>query len=181
MVQSSRALVKDGIPVLPKLTVYEAPPGEQISISLPVCDQPGYSDGRGNPIDAGPGAFSHYYHIATSYLHSESVAEKDPTVKVAISTDDLSPIDIDDLIYFQNGKPAEIIYVPDIWSAQVENIPILVNDTMEEWLAGTELPTTAADLNVLGWPEFIILEHDTDSTSVPDGAFIVRLPEDWTP
>jgi len=188
LVQSSRILVMDGTPVLPKLTVYDAPAGEQIAIDLPVCDQPGYADSKGNLIDAGPGRFSHYYQIATFYLLNNSVARKDPQMKVTLSTDDLSPVDIDDLVYFQGGKPAELIYVPDSWSAIVaeaetatENIPILVDDTIDAWLIEHDLPDTRTDINTLGWPQFIILEHDADSSSVPDGSFIVRLPEGFTP
>jgi hypothetical protein len=188
LVESSRILVMDGTPVLPKLTVYDIPAGEQLAIELPVCDQPGYTDSKGNLIDAAPGRFSHYYRIATFYLLGQSVANKDPQMKVAISSDDLSPIDIDDLIYFQGGKPAEIIYVPDSWSEIVQeaqeaadSIPQLVDDTIESWLVEHDLPDTRTDLNTLGWPEFIILEHDVDSSSVPNGSFIVRLPEGWTP
>jgi len=188
LVESSRTLVMGGVPVLPKLTVYDIPAGEQKAIDLPVCDQPGYTDSKGNLIDAGPDRFSHYYRIATFYLIGKSVARTDPQMKVAISTDDLSPIDIDELIYFQGGKPAELIYVPDSWSAIVaeaeeaaQNIPILVDDTIDAWLVEHDLPDTRTDLNTLGWPQFIILEHDGDSSSVPDGSFIVRLPEGWTP
>lgn len=32
------------------------------------------------------------------------------------------------------------------------------------------------DLNVVGVPRFVILENDTDSSSIPDGTFIARLP-----
>jgi hypothetical protein len=188
LVESSRQLVMDGTPVLPKLTVYDVPPEQQLAIELPVCDQPGYTDSKGNLIDAGPDRFSHYYRIATFYLLGNSVAQKDPQMKVTLSTDDLSPVDIDDLIYFQGGKPAELIYVPDSWSQIVQeaeeaadNIPVLVDDTIDAWLIEHDLPDTRTDLNTLGWPTFIILEHDADSSSVPDGSFIVRLPEGWTP
>ncbi len=42
-------------------------------------------------------------------------------------------------------------------------------------------PDTPADLNQLGEGRFIILEHDADSSGLPDGTFIVRLPEGFTP
>lgn len=188
LIEASRNLIKDGTPVIPKLTQYNAPAGEQIVVELPVCDQPGYTDSKGNIIEAGPGAFSHYYKISTFYLVGNSVVRKDPVMKVTISTDDLTPIDIDDLISFTGGKPAELIHVPDSWSAIVaeaeaaaENIPILVDDTIDAWLVEHDLPDTRTDLNTLGWPTFIILEHDADSSSVPDGSFIVRLPEGFVP
>jgi len=54
-----------------------------------------------------------------------------------------------------------------------------VNAIIEQYLIDN--PIEYAELNVTGPGKFIILEHDTDASTVPDGTFIARLPSDWTP
>lgn len=181
MIQPSRILVWNGTPAVPKLATYTFLPEEVGSIILPVTDQPGYTTTRGEPVEAGPGVHSHYYKISIFYLNGASVSETAIPIKAVMPTDDLSVVDIDTLISFESGTPAGSIYIPDSWTEQIEGIPALIDDTMNEWVADTDLPTTRTDIGVIGWPAFVILEHNTDSASIPDGTFIVRLPEGWTP
>lgn len=188
LIEPSRRLIRGGVPVIPKLTVFNVPAGQQQAIDLPVSDQPGYTDEQGNIIDAGPGVFSHTYKISTFYMRGNSVVKKVPPMRVVIPTDDLSPIDIDEMVSFVGGKPAEVIHVPDSWSGIVaeaaelaQNIPVQVNDTIDAWLVEHDLPAIRTDLNVIGWPQVVILEKNADASSIPDGTFIVRLPEGWTP
>lgn len=187
-IEPSRILVRNGTPVLPKLQTYTTKTGEQLKVSLPVSDQDGYADSQGRPINVSQGEYTHYYKISTFYLRNGSVVQKGAEAKVALPSDDLSDVDIDTLITFPTGRPAEVISVPDSWSAIVneakdlaENIPSTVDDTMDQWLEDHDLPAVRTNLNTLGWPQFIILEHDADSSNIPDGSFIVRLPEGWTP
>lgn len=61
--------------------------------------------------------------------------------------------------------------LPPIGRHTEEDIEQIVADYL------AENPYPKAGLNVVGAGQFVILEHDADSSSVPDGTFIARLPE----
>lgn len=190
MVSPTRSLVwtETQDPVIPKLKSYTFPPNQVGEIELPVTDQEGWETTAGNPIVLNAGEHAFAYQVNVYYLRGNSVARTLPKRTVTLPQDDLSPVDIDDLVLYSDANSGMVISTPDQWTQILEetkelaeNIPATVDATMEEWMEDHDLPTTRTDYNVLGWPQFIILEHDADATSVPDGAFIVRLPEGWTP
>lgn len=55
-------------------------------------------------------------------------------------------------------------------------LPQAILDKLHE-----EFPETDAGLNVIGDGQFVIVPFDADSSEIPDGTFIARLPDGFTP
>ena len=86
------------------------------------------------------------------------------------------------LITFRNGTAKPNYVLKDAepgWDSTGKIFK--VGDGITPW---SELPAIGgvyAGLDVVGLGLFVVLESDADATSVPNGTFIVRLPEGWTP
>lgn len=175
-------------PVVPALKDYRFKPNEPGLIELPVTDQGGWRTTAGNPISLEPGDHAFGYKISTFYLRGNSVVKTLPQRTITLPAGDLSVVDIDEVVTYADENSGLVISTPDSWTQTLEeakelaeNIPATVDATIDSWLVEHDLPATRTNLNTLGWAQFIILAHDADASSVPDGTFIVRLPEGFTP
>lgn len=118
MVSPSRKLVWNGSPVLASLTTHTIAPGEEGLIALPVTDQEGYSDTRGNLIELEPGEHAFYYKIDVFYLRNGSVVSKNSPVR-ALLPEGTEPVDIDEMMTYTSSSAGGTVSIPDSWSDTV--------------------------------------------------------------
>ncbi|URP22249.1 hypothetical protein SEA_BIG4_216 [Microbacterium phage Big4] len=118
MVSPSRTLVWDGSPVIPSLVTYTVKPGDEGLIELPVTDQEGYHDVRGNLVELEPGEHAFYYKIDVFYLRNGSVASKNSPVR-ALLPEGQGPVDIDEMMTYTSKSAGGTVSVPDTWSVSV--------------------------------------------------------------
>ena len=164
MVSPTRSVVWGATndPVIPKLKTYTIAANVTGEIPLPVTDQAGWETKSGDPIVLGPGDHAFGYDMQVFYLLNGSIVKRFPKTTVVLSTDDLSPVDIDTLVEYTDDNSGDVISVPDKWSAQVaaataaavaaaasaaemeealEDIDVLIEQEVQEYL--TEHPVSA--------------------------------------
>lgn len=202
LVSPSRKIRYNGVPLIPTLHTYRFAPEVTGLLPLPATDQQGYEDASGNEIVLAPGENSHTYNIRVFYLLNSAVVKALPEQRIALPYGDGTPIPLTSLVSAPSTPNEPPVLIPDAWSQALadaleaaeeaaasaaaaqtaaENVPALVDGTLDEWMEEHQLPDTITGFNILGWPQFIILESGADASSVPDGSFIVRLPVGWTP
>lgn len=115
MVAPSRTLVWDGSPVIPSLVTYTVKPGDEGLIELPVTDQEGYHDVRGNLVGLEPDEHAFYYKIDVFYLRNGSVASKNSPIR-ALLPEGQGPVDIDQMLTYTSSSAGGTVSVPDTWS-----------------------------------------------------------------
>lgn len=119
-VRASRSLVwlATGAPFVSLSTTLD---GDQVEtqLPLPVTDQSGYGDGKGNAIDVADGKHSHYYTATVAYKAKGRVVKQVSAGPFALPEDDGSPIDLDNLIPVSTAGGATIA-IPDTWSATLD-------------------------------------------------------------
>lgn len=118
LVTPSRSLVWESEPVLSALKVYTIPAGEVGFIELPVTNQSGYRDGKGNLIDLEPGQHAFYYKMNVFYLRNGAVASQNPPMRVLLPAG-TGNVDIDEMIRYTSAAAGGVISVPDMWSVQL--------------------------------------------------------------
>lgn len=153
MISPSRSLVWDGSPVLSSLTTVTVAAGEEGLIELPVTDQDGYSDTRGNPIELSPGDHAFYYKISVYYLRNGSVASKSTPIRALLPMG-AEPVDVDEMLTYTSTTAGGVVSVPDKWSDAVvaaqaaavaaaasaeevssalQNLDEFVGDSVDQW------------------------------------------------
>jgi hypothetical protein len=153
MVAPSRTLVWDGTPVLPTLNTYSIKAGDEGLIELPVTDQEGYRDTRGNLIELEPGEHAFYYKIDVYYLRNGSVHSKNTPIRALLPAG-TGPVDIDEMLSYTAKSAGGTVSVPDTWSDAVvaaqaaadaaatsaeevasalQNLDEFVGDSVDQW------------------------------------------------
>ncbi|UDL16440.1 hypothetical protein SEA_ZOOMAN_199 [Microbacterium phage Zooman] len=153
LVSPSRTLVWDGSPVVASLVTYTVKPGEEGLIELPVTDQEGYRDVRGNLIELEPGEHAFYYKIDVFYLRNGSVASKNSPIR-ALLPEGQGPVDIDEMVTYTASSAGGTVSVPDTWTDTVvaaqaaaaaaaqsaeevasalQNLDEFVGDSVDQW------------------------------------------------
>ena len=118
MIEPSRSMIWDSEPVLVPLKVYTIPAGEAGFIELPVTNQSGYRDEKGNLIDLEPGQHAFYYKMNVFYLRKGSVVKQNPVARVLLPTGS-GNVDIDEMVHFTSAAAGGTISIPDLWSSQL--------------------------------------------------------------
>lgn len=126
---------------------WEAANGAEWTMSLPVTDQDGWSDGAGGMIDVSDGRHSHLYVGEGCFTDSQGrrVGGGFTVGPFALPTGDLSPVDLDMLIPV-TSTPGTVVSIPDRWSATLEDVEALVGTTVTSGtVEGGELVLTRTD------------------------------------
>lgn len=120
MVTPTRSLVWSATddPVVAKLKTYMVEAGSSSIIPLPVTDQNGYENTKGDSIVLSPGQNAFGYQISVYYMLGGSVARKTPQTTVVLPTGS-GVVDIDDLVTFTDQNSGDTISAPDTWSTQI--------------------------------------------------------------
>ncbi len=118
MIEPSRALIWNSEPVLGPLKVYTIPAGEAGFIELPVTNQSGYRDEKGNVIDLEPGQHAFYYKMSVFYLRNGSVVKQNPAARVILPAGS-GNVDIDEMVHYTSSVAGGTISVPDLWTSQL--------------------------------------------------------------
>lgn len=190
MIAPSRTLVWDGSPVLPSLTTHTIKSGEEGLIELPVTNQEGYRDTRGNLIELEPGEHAFYYKIDVFYLRNGSVASKNTPIR-ALLPEGQGPVDIDEMLTYSSSSAGGTVSVPDTWSVAVvaaqaaaeaaaqsaadvaealQNLDEFVGDSVDQWFQ--DHPTSVVSPDTLAEA---IEAHENDPT--PHKAYDIDMPD----
>ncbi|QIG57919.1 hypothetical protein SEA_PAULODIABOLI_234 [Microbacterium phage PauloDiaboli] len=189
MISPSRTLVWDGSPVLPSLTTVTVKAGEEGLIELPVTDQEGYADTRGNPIQLEPGDHAFYYKISVYYLRGGSVASKNAPIRALLPAG-AGPVDVDEMLAYSSSTAGGVISVPDKWTDAVvaaqaaaeaaaasaeevsdalQNLDEFVGDSVDQWFENH--PTSVVSPETLA---AAIQAHEEDPE--PHKAYDLDIP-----
>lgn len=174
-IRASRSLVWNGAPMVAGGTTTLTSDQLEHTISLPVTDEDGYTDGGGNAISVADGAQTHYYTATIVYQYPSTGPSAGKQIGGAVNipefflpTDDGSTVDLDDLLQVTSATGQSQLILTN-WRAQlqalVDSVP---TPGAAQWLkdvgggafgfvftaittvdGGTGLPTAAAIL----WPD----------------------------
>ena len=140
-IKSSRSLVwtATGTPVINLGGDFRSKDGFEHSTQLPVTDQPGWGDGQGGVIDVSANRHSHSYIATVEYYHRDIRRASATIGPFVLPTDDLSPVDIDNVLPTGGAGQGPTVAIPDIWSEQIRQANEAVQAAMS--VITDELPT----------------------------------------
>jgi hypothetical protein len=121
VIKASRSMVWEGTPVVSIGAQFISKGGAEASVDLPVTDQSGWTDGVGGAISVSGGAQTHTYSATVEYWVGNKAQYKITVGPFALPTDDLSPVDMDNLIP-ASGSSGVVVSVPDVWTLQIADL-----------------------------------------------------------
>lgn len=119
-IKASRSLVwtATGTPLISIGGNFTSTDGFEQVVTLPVTNQPGWSDGQGGAILAGGEVHSHTYVATIDYKFAASTISSVKAGPFVLPSELSGPLDIDNLIPATSGGGA-VVQIPDTWSQQI--------------------------------------------------------------
>lgn len=108
--------VATGAPAISTSIAAQSDEDGENSVALPVTDQEGWGDGRGNLLDVSGGKHTHSYTASVTYWRNNKQLSQ-VTVGPFVLPQGDDPVDIDNLLPV--GGTGGSISIPDFWSDQV--------------------------------------------------------------
>jgi hypothetical protein len=113
-IKASRSMVWNGIPVVSIGAQFATADGLPRTVSLPVTDQEGWSDGLGGSIDVSGGAHTHTYLASVEYYLNNVSVVQSAIGPFVLPTGDLSPVDIDNMVPSSGEDAVSIPIIPNL-------------------------------------------------------------------